>query len=104
MDEPTAALTESDVARLFDVVRRLKRRGVGIVYISHRMDEIFAIGDRVTVLRDGAYVGARQVAETNAAELVQMMVGRRIDNLFPKIIAPDRRSRCSRRAISCAGR
>jgi rhamnose transport system ATP-binding protein len=88
MDEPTAALTESDVMRLFDIVRRLKARGVGIVYISHRLDEIFAIADRVTVLRDGAYVGARRVAETNAAELVQMMVGRRIDNLFPKIVAP----------------
>ena len=54
MDEPTAALTESDVTRLFDIVRRLKPRGVGIVYISHRIDEIFAIADRVTVLRDGA--------------------------------------------------
>ena len=59
MDEPTAALTESDVTRLFDIVRRLKARGVGIVYISHRLDEIFEIADRVTVLRDGAYVGAR---------------------------------------------
>ena len=54
MDEPTAALTEIDVTRLFDIVRRLKARGVGIVYISHRLDEIFALGDRVTVLRDGA--------------------------------------------------
>jgi rhamnose transport system ATP-binding protein len=88
MDEPTAALTESDVTRLFDIVRRLRARGVGIVYISHRLDEIFAIGDRVTVLRDGAYVGARTVAETNASELVQMMVGRRIDNLFPKTTVP----------------
>jgi rhamnose transport system ATP-binding protein len=88
MDEPTAALTETDVTRLFDVVRRLKRRGVGIVYISHRLDEIFAIADRVTVLRDGAFVGARDVGDTNAAELVQMMVGRRIDNLFPKTKAP----------------
>ncbi len=88
MDEPTAALTESDVTRLFDVVRRLKQRGVGVVYISHRLDEIFAIADRVTVLRDGAFVGTRKVADTNAAELVQMMVGRRIDNLFPKTVAP----------------
>jgi rhamnose transport system ATP-binding protein len=84
MDEPTAALTEIDIRRLFDTVRRLKARGVGVVYISHRLDEIFAIADRVTVLRDGAYVGARQVADTTSAELVQMMVGRRIDNLFPK--------------------
>jgi rhamnose transport system ATP-binding protein len=88
MDEPTAALTEADVTRLFDIVRRLKARGVGIVYISHRMDEIFTIADRVTVLRDGAYVGSRSVAETNSAELVHMMVGRRIESLFPKITVP----------------
>jgi rhamnose transport system ATP-binding protein len=88
MDEPTAALTEADVTRLFDIVRRLKARGVGIVYISHRLDELFEIADRVTVLRDGAYVGRRQVADTNSAELVQMMVGRRIENLFPKVAVP----------------
>jgi rhamnose transport system ATP-binding protein len=88
MDEPTAALTESDVTRLFDVVRRLKQRGVGIVYISHRLDEIFAIADRVTVLRDGAYVGSRDVVDTNVGELVQMMVGRRLESLFPKTAAP----------------
>ena len=88
MDEPTAALTEYDVTRLFDIVRRLKSRGVGIIYISHRMDEIFALADRVSVLRDGAQVGTRRVAETTSAELVQMMVGRRIESLFPKIAAP----------------
>ena len=88
MDEPTASLTESDVTRLFDIVRLLKARGVGAVYISHRLDEIFEIADRVTVLRDGAYVGWRPVADTNSAELVQMMVGRRIDNLFPKNAVP----------------
>ncbi|HZZ61166.1 MAG TPA: sugar ABC transporter ATP-binding protein [Roseiarcus sp.] len=88
MDEPTASLTEVDVTRLFDIVRRLKGRGVGVVYISHRLDEIFAIADRVTVLRDGAYVGWRPVADTTSAELVQMMVGRRIDNLFPKTVVP----------------
>ena len=88
MDEPTAALTEPDVVRLFKIVRLLKARGVGIIYISHRMDEIFMLGDRVTVLRDGAYVGTRNVAETNAGELVQMMVGRTIESLFPKVEAP----------------
>ena len=66
MDEPTAALTEADVSRLFDIVRRLKSRGVGIIYISHRMDEIFTIADRVTVLRDGAYVG---IARSRGDEL-----------------------------------
>ena len=88
MDEPTAALTEADVTRLFDIVRRLKARGVGIVYISHRMDEIFAIADRVTVLRDGAYVGTRETPQTSSGELVHMMVGRRIESLFPKITVP----------------
>jgi rhamnose transport system ATP-binding protein len=88
MDEPTAALTEHDVQRLFDIVRRLRARGVGIVYISHRMDEIFALADRVTVLRDGDYVGTRDVSATNADELVQMMVGRHIEALFPKVTVP----------------
>ena len=104
MDEPTAALTESDVTRLFDIVRRLKARGVGIVYISHRLDEIFAIADRVTVLRDGAYVGARQVADTNAAR-TRPDDGRAADR---QPLSQDRRRRSARRcwrcATSCAGR
>ncbi|MEH2484096.1 sugar ABC transporter ATP-binding protein [Bradyrhizobium sp. AZCC 2230] len=88
MDEPTAALTEYDVTRLFDIVRKLKARGVAVIYISHRLDEIFAIADRVTVLRDGAHVATRHVADTDAAGLVQLMVGRRIESLFPKITVP----------------
>ena len=104
MDEPTAALTEPDVVRLFKIVRLLKARGVGIVYISHRMDEIFTLGDRVTVLRDGAYVGARNVAETNAGELVQMMVGRRDREPVSQGRGPDRRAGARGRATSCAGR
>jgi rhamnose transport system ATP-binding protein len=85
MDEPTAALTEYDVTRLFDIVRKLKARGVAVIYISHKLDEIFAIADRVTVLRDGAHVATKRVADTDAAELVQLMVGRKIESLFPKI-------------------
>jgi rhamnose transport system ATP-binding protein len=88
MDEPTAALTEYDVTRLFDIVRRLKTRGVGIIFISHRMDEIFAIADRVTVLRDSAYVATKNIADTDTTELVQLMVGRKIESLFPKIEVP----------------
>ena len=88
MDEPTAALTEADVRRLFDIVRRLRARGVGVVYISHRMDEIFEISDRVTVLRDGAFISTTQTSETNSGALVEMMVGRRIEALFPKVEAP----------------
>ncbi len=88
MDEPTAALTEADVTRLFQIVRRLKERGVAIVYISHRLDEIFALSDRVTVLRDGAFVGTRVTENVKVGELVEMMVGRKIESLFPKITVP----------------
>jgi rhamnose transport system ATP-binding protein len=87
MDEPTAALTEHDVQRLFTIVRTLRERGVSIVYISHRLEEVFIVADRVTVLRDGAHVATKRVADTNHADLIQMMVGRRIDSLFPKIEA-----------------
>ncbi|MBL8154547.1 MAG: ATP-binding cassette domain-containing protein, partial [Anaerolineae bacterium] len=85
MDEPTAALTESDVVRLFEIVRLLKQRGVGVVYISHRLQEVFELADRSTVLRDGQYVGTRPVSETTEDQLISMMVGRTIDNLFPKL-------------------
>lgn len=84
MDEPTAALTETDVERLFDIVRRLRERGVGIIYISHRLEEVFELADRVTVLRDGEYVGTKPVADISKDDLISMMVGRTIDALFPK--------------------
>lgn len=84
MDEPTAALTESDVASLFKIVRLLRERGVGIIYISHKLSEVFDLADRVSVLRDGAYIGTREVAEVSEADLIKMMVGRTIDQLFPK--------------------
>jgi ABC-type sugar transport system ATPase subunit len=85
MDEPTAALTEADVVRLFDIVRLLRERGVGIVYITHRLNEVFELADRVTVLRDGKYVGTKPISETNEDALINMMVGRTIDQLFPKL-------------------
>lgn len=85
MDEPTAAITEADVERLFGIIRLLKGRGVGIVYISHRLHEVFDIGERVTVLRDGRYIATKAVAETTEDELVNMMVGRTLDNMFPKL-------------------
>jgi rhamnose transport system ATP-binding protein len=87
MDEPTAALTEHDVERLFAIVRLLRERGVGIVYISHRLEEVFILADRVTVFRDGEYVATKPVAETSHDDLIQMMVGRRIEALFPKLPA-----------------
>ncbi len=84
MDEPTAALTESDVEQLFSIVRLLRERGVSIIYISHRLNEVFELADRVTVLRDGEYIGTHEVKDTSESELISMMVGRTIDNLFPK--------------------
>jgi len=84
MDEPTAALAERDVERLFGIVRLLRARGVGIVYISHRLEEISILADRVTVFRDGVHVATRPVARTTSDGLIEMMVGRRIEQLFPK--------------------
>ena len=83
MDEPTAALVEHDVQRLMDIVRNLCARGVAIVYVSHRMPEIFALADRVKVLRDGQHVATKPVSEVDEAQLVSMMVGRSIDRLYP---------------------
>jgi ribose transport system ATP-binding protein len=88
MDEPTSALTASEIKELFATIARLKARGVGIVYISHRMEELFAIGDRVTVLRDGRHVATRRIAETTMPELVRLMVGRDLKDHFPKQKAP----------------
>jgi rhamnose transport system ATP-binding protein len=85
MDEPTAALTETDVERLFEIVRLLRERGVGIIYISHRLQEVFELADTVTVLRDGRYVDTRPVSETSEDDLIRMMVGRTISDLFPKL-------------------
>lgn len=84
MDEPTSALTTQEIDELFAAIRRLKARGVALVYISHRMEELFAIADRVTVLRDGRHVGTRRIGETTMEELVRMMVGRDLKDQFPK--------------------
>jgi rhamnose transport system ATP-binding protein len=84
MDEPTAALTDREVEHLFAVVRRLRSQGVGIIYISHRLDEVFALADRITVLRDGETVGTRAASEVTRAELIAMMIGRELAAVFPK--------------------
>jgi ribose transport system ATP-binding protein len=84
MDEPTAALTDREIHTLFDVIRSLKQQGVAIVYISHRMEEIFTICDRISVLRDGQFIGTKNIPETNFDEIVHMMVGRQIGERFPK--------------------
>jgi rhamnose transport system ATP-binding protein len=84
MDEPTASLTQRDVETLFDTVRILREHGVGIIYISHRLEEVFQLADRVTVLRDGRLVDTRPVSAVTQGQLVSMMVGRTLDTLFPK--------------------
>lgn len=84
MDEPTAALSQSETVTLFKVVRSLKEKGVSIVYISHRMEEIFELCDRITILRDGQYVGTRNIPETNMDEIVKMMIGREIGERYPE--------------------
>ncbi|MEJ7576775.1 MAG: sugar ABC transporter ATP-binding protein [Pyrinomonadaceae bacterium] len=84
MDEPTAALTEHEIKELFTTIRRLKETGVAIVYISHRMEELFEIGDRVTVLRDGRSVGTYDVRGMSKSELIRLMVNRELTELFPK--------------------
>ena len=76
LDEPTAVLTQHDTERLFSVIRRLREQEVAIIYISHRLEEIFMLADRVTVLRDGKLVGVKSAKETNENELIRMMVGR----------------------------
>ena len=84
MDEPTAALTSNEVEKLFAIIAGLKARGVGILYVSHRMDEIFRIADRVTVMRDGQYVGTQPIGQLTRERLIEMMVGRKLENEFPK--------------------
>lgn len=83
MDEPTAALTDRETESLFQMIASLKKEGVGIVYISHRMEEIFRMTDLITVMRDGIVVDTKPTAETNPAELVKKMVGRDIDDYYP---------------------
>ena len=83
MDEPSAALTPQEVERLFTVVRELRSQGIGVIYISHRLDEIFQITDRVTVMRDGQMVGSHPIGEITRDRLIELMVGRRMDQEFP---------------------
>ena len=83
MDEPTASLTQKETHLLFAVVRELRKNGVGIIYISHRLEEIFQLADRVTVLRDGESIGTNRVDEMNEASLIKLMVGRDISAIYP---------------------
>lgn len=84
MDEPTSSLTNNEVEILFQTVRRLKEQGVGIIYVSHRMSELFEITDRITIMRDGQYIDTKRTDETNTDELVYLMVGRELRNYYTR--------------------
>jgi D-xylose transport system ATP-binding protein len=84
LDEPTAALTESEVETLFSILRDLKSRGVGMIYISHKLDEVFLMSDRITVLRDGRTVGTESAAATDKNKIIALMVGREVGDVFPQ--------------------
>lgn len=84
MDEPTSAISEKEAEKLFAIIRRLRSEGKGIIYITHRMEEIFKIADRLTVMRDGQYIGTVRAAETSKDEIIKMMVGRDMSEQYPK--------------------
>ncbi|MBN1834314.1 MAG: sugar ABC transporter ATP-binding protein [Spirochaetales bacterium] len=84
MDEPTSSLSGPETERLFEIIRLLKKRGIAVIYISHRLDEIFVIADRVSVLRDGMHVATRELKNTNKNELVALMVGREVSDMYAR--------------------
>jgi len=88
MDEPTATLTDREIGQLFAAIGRLKERRIGIIYISHRLQEVHQIGDRVTVLRDGKFIGTHPVNQVTVDQLIAMMVGRTITHMFPRDYQP----------------
>jgi ABC-type sugar transport system ATPase subunit len=85
MDEPTAALSEKDSKSLFEVIDKLKAQGVGIIYISHRIEEVFNITDRVSVMRDGMFIGTKTTKSAKKKEIISMMIGRELNQFFPEI-------------------
>jgi rhamnose transport system ATP-binding protein len=101
LDEPTASLSDSETEHLFTVIRRLKRQRVGMIYISHRLDELPQIADRVTALRDGRLVGTARVTETSRGELIRMMVGRELSAVLPKTEVPAGEALLEVRKLSC---
>ena len=103
LDEPSASLPADEVHRLFDALRPLKARGVGMIYVSHRLDEVFEIADRITVLRDGLVVGERQVGETNPEELVSLIVGKALDRYEGSRQGDKGAARLAARALTVEG-
>ena len=87
MDEPTSALSQREVEQLFATITRVTSNGVAVIYISHRMEELFEIGDRVTVLRDGRNVGSCPIKDVSRSQLIRLMANRELTNQFPKVSA-----------------
>jgi methyl-galactoside transport system ATP-binding protein/inositol transport system ATP-binding protein len=86
MDEPTSALTNKEIDQLFSIMKRLRESGKSIIYISHKLEEIFEISDRVTIYRDGQFIGSKATSDITTPELIKMMVGRDVNEMFPKVI------------------
>lgn len=86
MDEPTSALTNKEIDQLFSIMKRLRESGKSIIYISHKLEEIFEISDRVTVYRDGQFIGSKAIGDITTPELIKMMVGRDVNEMFPKVV------------------
>jgi rhamnose transport system ATP-binding protein len=103
MDEPTASLTEKETGLLFAIIRDLRASGAGVIYISHRLEEIFQFADRVTVLRDGESVGTCSVKDTNETTLIKLMVGREISQIFPLAESTPGEAVLSLKNLGCAG-
>lgn len=91
MDEPTSSLSGKETESLFKIIRKLKSRGVAIVFITHRLDEIFEICDRMTVLRDGCYIGERNICDITKDEMIAMMIGRKLTQQYPERSTPSGR-------------
>ena len=88
MDEPTTALTEAEVSQLYNIIKEVKKRGIAIIYISHKLDEIFETSDEVSVLRDGEYIGTKNINEIDKEGLIEMMVGRPMSDMFDREEVP----------------
>ncbi len=101
MDEPTASLAEEETKNLYQVIARLRASGVGIIYISHRLEELSVVADRVTVLRDGSYVGTQPMTEVDRNQLIRLMVGRELSAVFPKIEVEQGPTVFELRNVSC---
>ncbi len=84
MDEPTSSLTETETEILFRIIRSLKKKGISVIFITHRLDEVFEVSDRVTVLRDGNYIGTKDITDITKSEMIKMMIGRELKKQFPE--------------------